>query len=764
MRQFTLLCLMLVMAVASFAQTARLQVIHNSPTPTVDIYANGGILLDNFAFRTATPFIDVPADVPIELGVALANSTSADDALVNIPVQFEEGKTYVAVAAGVVGGNPGFELFVYDMGEETAPDDNLKILFFHGSPDAPEVDITLTDGTVLFDDVEFGEFQGYLEVPAATYDVAVTPSDDNSNQLAAYSKDLSFWKGRTLTIFASGFLGDGSFEPWVALSNGGTFPLNSIPVVDNDPTAKVQIIHNSPSAAAAEVDIYVNDDLLLDNFAFRTATPFVEVPVDVELNIGVAPANSTSADDAIAVFPVTFEAGKRYIAVANGLVGGNPAFTIDIFDMGREQANDADKLDLAFLHGSPDAPPVDIAARNIGNLVEDIEFGEFADYLSLNPTQYFIDIKPAGSNDIVATFDANVIGLDGRSAIAIASGLLGGNPDFTVIVVLADGTVVELPQATLARLQVIHNSPTPTVDIYVNEELFLDNFAYRTATPFVDVPAGVELNIGVALANSASADDILVNFPVTLDAGGSYVVVANGIVGNANTPFNLEVFGMGSETVASANDIGILFFHGSPDAPEVDITLTDQTVLFDDVEFGEFQGYLVVPGESYAINVTPGNDNNTVVASYIADLSFWKGKTAVIFASGFLGDGSFEPWVALSNGGTFPLAPNFDDNTDPSAFIGNNSTATATISEWQVMPNPASDWLTINTTLEQPTTVQISIVNASGQMVQSQYFGTQDSGTQTFNLQLRDLTDGIYYLRMETDQEVKTEALSILRR
>jgi hypothetical protein len=67
---------------------------------------------------------------------------------------------------------------------------------------------------------------------------------------------------------------------------------------------------------------------------------------------------------------------------------------------------------------------------------------------------------------------------------------------------LADGNVIELPATEIARLQVIHNSPSPTVDIYAGDDLLLDDFAFRTATPFIFVPAGVEINLGVALDNS----------------------------------------------------------------------------------------------------------------------------------------------------------------------------------------------------------------------------------------------------------------------
>ena len=749
---------MLCMGVTLFAQTARLQVIHNSPTPTVDVYVNNDLLLDNFAYRTATPYIDVPAGVELNIGIALGTSVSVDDVLVNFPVTLAEGETYVAVAAGIVGGDPAFNLFVNDMGAETSDDpSNVGISFFHGSPDAPEVDV-LANGGVLFDNTAFGGFAGYANVPASQYNLWVTPSEDNATIVAAYSADLSWWAGNTAVVFASGYLsGDfPAFEPWVALSNGGTFPLPATAIPDL--TSKVQIIHNSPDAAAAEVDIYVGGDLLLDDFAYRAATPFVDVPVGTPVSVAIAPSTSTSVDDAIATYDLTFEAGKRYIAVANGLLGAAPAFNVDVFDMGREQGVNPDLFDLAFLHGSPDAPAVDIDARDVGTLVSNISYSEFRDYTSLAAKAYNLDIKPAGTSTIVTTLLADVSGLAGQAGIAIASGFLADDPAFAVIVVLADGTVVTLSAAQLARVQVIHNSPTPTVDIYANGDLFVNDLAYRNATPFVTVPAEVEINLGIALSNSQSVDEALANFPVTLANGGTYVVIANGIVGG-DPAFNLEVFDMGRETASEAGNVDLLFFHGSPDAPTVDVT-TGGNVLYDDVSYGEFSGYLSVPAASYTLDVTPGDDNSTIVATYQADFSWWVGNSAVVFASGNLsGDfPAFQPWVALSTGGTFPLpqVPGFAPSQDlrETAIANQNNT-------WKVFPNPASSNIQVQLDLEKEEDVQLSIINAAGQSIRSFQFGTLAKGFQSLDIDVSDLNTGLYLLKLDTALGSQTQLLTI---
>ena len=131
-------------------------------------------------------------------------------------------------------------------------------------------------------------------------------------------------------------------------------------------TARLQVIHNAADPAANQVDVYLNGTLALDNFEFRNATPFIDVPANVLINIGIAPPNSVSADDTIKNFQVTFTPNKRYIAVANGVLDPsqfavNPdnksiGFTIFAKDGIREQGTSNQQVDFVTVHGATDAP------------------------------------------------------------------------------------------------------------------------------------------------------------------------------------------------------------------------------------------------------------------------------------------------------------------------------------------------------------------------------------------------------------------------
>jgi hypothetical protein len=198
-------------------------------------------------------------------------------------------------------------------------------------------------------------------------------------------------------------------------------------------TARVQVIHNSADAAAETVDVYLNETLLIPNFEFRTASPFVDAPAGLEIELSVAPPNSSGVEEAIYTASVTLSADETYIVVADGIVsssGYNPPqpFGLQIYDMGRELASDPQNTDILVHHGSTDAPTVDIIETGVGagTLVNNISYTEFQGYLELPTADYIIDITNEQGSITVASYQVPLasFNLDGIALVAVATGFL----------------------------------------------------------------------------------------------------------------------------------------------------------------------------------------------------------------------------------------------------------------------------------------------------------------------------------------------------
>jgi hypothetical protein len=340
----------------------------------------------------------------------------------------------------------------------TAAEDpaNVDFTVLHGSPDAPTVDVVARGVGVLINDLSYPDFAGgYLSVPPASYIIDITPGGDNDLVVASFEADLSGAAGSALSVVASGFLNpstdaDPSFGLLAVFPDGSTALLPSVDV----PSAQLQIIHNSPYAAARVVDVYVNDELLLNDFAYLNATPFVEVPANVDLEIDITAPDA--ADNRDPVFSTTANLkSTMYVAIAAGdplVTSDEPAFTLALTDLGRLAPEVADNVEFLVFHGSPDAPAVDVAARDVGVLIDDIAFGEYADdYLSVPPAPYILDITPADDNSqVVVSFHADLSEAGGNSLVVVASGFLNpansGDPVFNLLAVFPDGSTALIPR------------------------------------------------------------------------------------------------------------------------------------------------------------------------------------------------------------------------------------------------------------------------------------------------------------------------------
>jgi hypothetical protein len=778
------LFLLMFLPVVLFGQ-ARIQVIHNSAdaaASVVDVWLNNTLLLDNFAFRTASQFTDAPAGVDFDVVIQPANSTDTTNALARFTYNLTNGETYILVANGIViptGYNPAtpFNIYVYAMGREAATNPaNTDLLIFHGSTDAPIVDVVevgVGAGTIV-DDISYSEYQGYLELPTLDFSLQVRDQTGTTTvaQFAAPLATLGL-NGVAAVVVASGFLdpannnNGAAFGLFVALPDGGALePLPSVPIS----TSRLQVIHNSADAAAAEVDVYLNNTLLLDNFAFRTASQFIDAPAGVDFDVVIQPANSVDTANALARFTYNLTGGSKYVLVANGIVvpaGYNPAtpFNIYVYDMGREFATNPANTDLLVFHGSTDAPVVDVVEVGVGagTIVNNIAYSDFQGYLELPTLDFSLQVRDQTGTTTVAQFAAPLatLGLNGAAAVVVASGFLDPSNNnngeaFGLFVALPSGGPLEVLSSvpiSTARVQVIHNSADAAaaeVDVYLNNTILIDNFAFRTASPFIDAPAGVDFDVVIQPANSTDTTNALARFTYNLAGGSKYVLVANGIViptgYNPATPFNIYVYDMGREFAMESANTDVLVFHGSTDAPVVDVyeTGVGAGLIVDNLAYGSFAGYLELPTADYVLEVR--DETGTVtVASYLASLSSLglQGQSLVVVASGFLDPANNNNGAGFGLFAVLPTGENFIPllltSTDENAL---NSAKITTY------PNPVSDKLTIEFNSELASAVNFQMYNSAGKLVRNGNTGAMAVQGQNFTVDVSNLPSGLYILTL----------------
>jgi hypothetical protein len=299
--------------------------------------------------------------------------------------------------------------------------------------------------------------------------------------------------------------------------------------------------------------------------------------------------------------------------------------------------------------------------------------------------------------------------------------------------------------------------------------LFQDDFAFRTATPFVDVPAGVMLSVGVAPGTSMSAADILTSFDVMLDDGKTYVAVANGVLDPMafaanpemrSTAFTLFTTDMAQESAMNAGEVDLKVLHGATDAPAVDVIARGVATLVDDAAYGDMTPYFSVPAGSYTLDVTPAMDNSAIVASFTADLSSLAGGAAVVFASGFLAP------MDNQNGPAFGLYAALSDGT-----VLSLSTVTSVeyesppipLQAMQVYPNPTREQTNLRFSVLSETGVTMRIIDMSGREVYSMDRGQLSPGEYNATVNTSQFSPGLYRMLISTSSGVSSTMVSVVR-
>ncbi len=453
-------------------------------------------------------------------------------------------------------------------------------------------------------------------------------------------------------------------------------------------TARAMIIHNSADPQASTVDLFVNGDLFANDLSFQNALSFRNVPAGEQLEIAIAassagePNSDETLDSGETTYHTanqTFTEDETYVVVANGTrdtsdFSGETGFQLNLESGALETGNSADQVEVLVHHGSTDAPNVSLRINNAGSpQVSDLGYGSFNGYTSLPATFNTIDVLNAEDNNsrVRSVQTPNV---DEEEAwVVVASGFLdtsnnAGNNGLEFYAFQAKDksetdTVSGMELSDAARAQIVHAAPQSAVDpvdVWENKtgRQFVDGLGYEDATPFVTVPAGVDLELSINQDGSTGyGDSQVVTTTEKLSNGSTNVIVASGVTdtsdfsGISSPNFGVPQ-GKASESGSNSNEVDANIFHGAPADPAakgVDVTVLDSSgsefTTFTDVAFGEFltdkqnQGLAALPEDQYTIEIAPSGDSNNV-GTFDLDLNGAGGAYRTIVASGFLNPSS----------------------------------------------------------------------------------------------------------------------------
>lgn len=180
----------------------RLRVVHASPdAPAVDVCANGQAAFEGASFPGATSYATLEAGI-YAIRVTGADAGCESPGVINADLPLSAGQDVTVVALNLL---EEIEPLVLTDENSDPSEGNAKVRFVHASPDAPTVDITLTDGTILFDNVSFKQASAYLEVPAGSYDLQVR--DETGAAVVLTQNDVELDQRTVYTVFAIGLIG-----------------------------------------------------------------------------------------------------------------------------------------------------------------------------------------------------------------------------------------------------------------------------------------------------------------------------------------------------------------------------------------------------------------------------------------------------------------------------------------------------------------------------------------------------------------------------
>ena len=180
---------------------ANVMVVHASPdAPGVDLLVDNTVAGTNLTFPNNTGYLEVNAGTRN----VKVNVTGTPTTVIQANLNLVENKSYSVFAVNQVS---AIEPLVFEDNLSNPASGKAHVRFIHLSPNAPAVNITLTDGTIVFGNVPFKGSVDFTPLDAATYNLQVRDAATNQT-IVLELPNITLQAGKIYTVFAKGLLGE----------------------------------------------------------------------------------------------------------------------------------------------------------------------------------------------------------------------------------------------------------------------------------------------------------------------------------------------------------------------------------------------------------------------------------------------------------------------------------------------------------------------------------------------------------------------------
>lgn len=335
---------------------------------------------------------------------------------------------------------------------------------------------------------------------------------------------------------------------------------------------RLQAVHNISDPSLDVVDLYITVQIFtifLDDIIYRNGLPMTDAPFpDTPINVGIAPGNSTSANDTIRNFVGTLQANVLYAGLAYGvenpaLFAPNPdgrdiGIDFTLMPNARTNSTVAGQTQFMFSHGVTDAPTVDLEIRNGASLVNDAAYTDVSSYLTVSAGQHVFDLKDQ-SGGVIRSFEVDFSTWADSAMVLFLSGFLDpsqnqNGAELGLFGLTPGGDILEFPIVQFSFPPVVSN-PIPNQN--QNEDFAsytvanLNNVFSDNDTPTLNYSVSTDGNTNATINGTNLTLSSVANY------NGSSQVIVSATDGEASASDTFLV------TVASVNDPPML--SGIPD-------------------------------------------------------------------------------------------------------------------------------------------------------------------------------------------------------